>query len=407
MIDLGRLRHTETAALLMLLMVFQISSYTLWSIYAKSHPIFHQFVDAYVVDAIFWPAIFSVSVGLLWASLCWSHRTSLRWKNILVHTALAIFVLVMLGAGFVSGLFAMSLGAILASSPFLGIILLPARMVLITVGFAAVVIAILGVLTIQGILPYAPLFIEQPISQSPAYASFYFLTQVYFVMPFLMVSIAVSLLFLQQSRQREAQILHLSQTDPLTQLYNRRAAQERLAELMQNPAGYPISVILLDLDFFKKINDNHGHLVGDRVLKKVSQVLRDSMRKNDLIARFGGEEFLLILDGITCHTAEKVAERCRVLLLDTAVLNDAGERIVLTGSFGVACILTGGQFVLDDILRQADEALYQAKENGRNQVVTHACPNQCLGVTDPQACQLGEQVAAEARLTKKQKKPVI
>lgn len=399
MINLGRLRHTETAVLLMLLMVFQISSYLVWGSYTKAHPVFRYFVDSAVVDVIFWPALFTIGLGLVWAGLCWVQRASLRWKNILVHGALAIFVLVMLSAGFVSGLFAMSLGAILASSPFLGIILLPARMVLVTVGFAAVVIAVLGVLTIQGVLPYAPLFIEYPINQSPAYAGFYFLTQVYFVMPFLVVSIAVSLLFLQQSRQREAQILHLSQTDPLTQLYNRRTAQERLTELMQNPAGYPISVVLLDLDFFKKINDTYGHLIGDRVLKAVSQVLRDSLRKNDLIARFGGEEFLLILDGITCNTAEKIAERCRILLMNTVVLNDADEQIAITGSFGVACILTGGQFVLDDILREADEALYRAKENGRNQVVMHACPNERLGLTNPQARRLGEQIAAAARLS--------
>lgn len=399
MIDLGRLRHTETAALLMLLMVFQISSYVLWGLYAKAHPVYQHFVDVWVVDAIFWPAIFSVCVGVVWGSLCWIHRASLRWKNILVHSALAIFVLVMLGAGFVSGLFAMSLGVVLASSPFLGMILLPARMVLITVGFAAVVITVLAILTVQGLLPYAPLFIEQPLGQSAVYATFYFSTQVYFVLPFLVASIVVSLVFLKHSREREAQILHLSQTDPLTQLYNRRTAQERLAELMQNPAGYPISVVLLDLDFFKKINDTHGHLTGDRVLKVVSQILRDSLRKNDLIARFGGEEFLLILDGITCNTAEKVAERCRLLLMKTTVLNDAGEQISLTGSFGVACILTGGQFVVDDILRQADEALYQAKENGRNQVVTHACPNERLGLTNPQARRLGEQIAAAARLS--------
>jgi diguanylate cyclase (GGDEF)-like protein len=271
-------------------------------------------------------------------------------------------------------------------------------MVLITVGFAAVVIAVLGVLTVQGILPYAPLFIEQRLSASPAYAAFYFMTQVYFVMPFLVVSIAVSLLFLQQSRRREAQILHLSQTDSLTQLYNRRTAQAHLATLMQNPAGYPISVVLLDLDFFKKINDSYGHLTGDRVLKAVSQVLRDSLRKNDLIARFGGEEFLLILDGIPCNAAEKVAERCRVLLMNATVLNDEGQQITLTGSFGVACILTGGQVVIDDILRQADQALYRAKENGRNQVVRHACPYQQAGLTNPQAQRLGEQIAAAARL---------
>ena len=156
---------------------------------------------------------------------------------------------------------------------------------------------------------------------------------------------------------------------------------------------------LIDLDNFKKINDTYGHLIGDRVLKAVSQVLRDSLRKKDLIARFGGEEFLLILDGITCNTAEKIAERCRILLMNTVVLNDADEQIAITGSFGVACILTGGQFVLDDILREADEALYRAKENGRNQVVMHACPNERLGLTNPQARRLGEQIAAAARLS--------
>jgi diguanylate cyclase (GGDEF)-like protein len=209
----------------------------------------------------------------------------------------------------------------------------------------------------------------------------------------------VSLLFLKQSRQREAQILHLSQTDPLTQLCNRRTAQNRLAELMKNPAGYPVSVVLLDLDFFKKVNDMHGHLTGDRVLKKISAVLQDSVRKNELIARFGGEEFLMILDGLTCNTAEKVAERCRVLLMNTPVLNDKGETIHMTGSFGVACVLTGGEFIVDDILRQADEALYHAKEHGRNQVVIHACPNERLGLTNPQARRLGEQIAAAARLS--------
>ena len=398
MINIGHLRHTETAALLMLMMVFQIASYTAWTLYVKTHPIYQSFVDLEVIDLIVIPEVVAISLGLFWSGICVLNRASLRWKNTLVYGSLAIFVLVMLGAGFVSGLFAMSLGVVLASSPFLGIILLPARMVLITVSFAAIVIAILAILTVQGVVPYAPLFIEQPLSQSPAYATFYFVTQVYFVLPFLIVSIVVSLLFLQQSRQREAQILHLSQTDPLTQLYNRRTAQERLIELMKNPAGYPISVVLLDLDFFKKINDTYGHLVGDRVLKAVSQVLRESLRKNDLIARFGGEEFLLILDGITCHTAEKVAERCRELLIKTLVLSESGEKIAITGSFGVACVLTGEHSVIDDILRQADEALYQAKEKGRNQVVMHTCPNQRLGLTNPEARRIGEKIAEAARL---------
>jgi diguanylate cyclase (GGDEF)-like protein len=197
--------------------------------------------------------------------------------------------------------------------------------------------------------------------------------------------LAVAHQFLLQWREREARIHHMSQTDALTELYNRRTAHDLLTQLLSQPQPHPVSAILLDLDHFKLINDQHGHLIGDRALKMAAQSLKNSLRTDDLIARFGGEEFLVVLNGVTCHTARSVAERCRRILSQTTVLNDMGERVVVTGSFGVSCMLSGPDAKVDDLLRQADEALYAAKTEGRNRVVNHSCMLETQQLTHPSA----------------------
>ena len=234
-------------------------------------------------------------------------------------------------------------------------------------------------------MSYAPLFADISITQSPSFGIFYFWSQVYFVIPFLILILAVAQQFLMQWREREAHIHHLSQTDALTEIYNRRTAHELLTNLLSQNNAHPVSAILLDLDHFKLINDQHGHLIGDRALKMAAQSLKSSLRTDDLIARFGGEEFLVVLNGVTCHTARSVAERCRRILSQALVLNDMGERVVVTGSFGVSCMLSGPNAKVDDLLRQADEALYQAKTEGRNRVVSHHCALDTQQLTHPSA----------------------
>ena len=383
--NLLSLKHSETTALFMLLMIGQLLSYLLWGWYSVTDPVYQQFVHAQMIGQVMWFCTFGVVLGGAWFTVCLYQRHAVdSVQRVLMFGGMAIFLSVMLFAGWASGLVAMALGTVLAGSPFIGMIMFPARAVLVTTGLGCVAIVMMAIATVHWDLPYAPLFKEHLMNQSLDYAAFYFASQMYFALPFLMLTVATSLLYLKQAGLREAQILHLSQTDSLTQLYNRRTAQEALTQQLSRSGSRPLSVVLLDLDFFKKINDQHGHLVGDRVLVAVAAVLRDTVRQHDLVARFGGEEFVLILDGMSCNSAKSVAERCRQQIEDCVVLNDEGQSVALSASFGVACIVTGAeQIAVNEILRQADHALYAAKDAGRNQVVSHSCPNAAMGMTHP------------------------
>lgn len=158
----------------------------------------------------------------------------------------------------------------------------------------------------------------------------------------------------------------LASTDALTALANRRAASLRLDELARRDLKEgTLSIALIDVDFFKSINDTYGHASGDRVLCHVSEVLRAVARGNDLTARWGGEEFLLVLDGASAATARVVAERVRGSIARTPCLLDSGKSVPITVSVGVATFDGKG---LDAFIDSADRALYRAKSLGRNRV---------------------------------------
>ena len=169
---------------------------------------------------------------------------------------------------------------------------------------------------------------------------------------------------LQQSLDLSTQ---LANRDALTQTLNRRAFLQHLVdhtqELDVNPG--PTALVLLDLDEFKAINDQHGHVVGDRVLAHCADVLREQMRSGDVLARWGGEEFIILLPSTTVEEATQCAERCRAALADAAAKNcPAGLRV--TGSFGVAAL--GHAAAFHEALSAADAAMYLAKAEGRNTV---------------------------------------
>ena len=124
--------------------------------------------------------------------------------------------------------------------------------------------------------------------------------------------------------------------------------------------------MVLDLDLFKSINDTYGHDVGDRVLRDVAQVLSLSLRDNDLVGRFGGEEFVLLLCEKQLPHAIQIAERCREKIEQLIIECGDRQNIQVTASFGVATWQPG--LTKEVVLRQADQALYLAKHNGRNQV---------------------------------------
>jgi len=163
-----------------------------------------------------------------------------------------------------------------------------------------------------------------------------------------------------------SRLSRLSQVDPLTGSLNRRGLDETFPEIVTEDAlVVPLSVVMMDLDHFKLVNDERGHAVGDLVLKHVTNVVSQVLRSGDAVVRVGGEEFLLILPAVDLTAAHRVAERCRAAIeaLPTPV---AGNPVQATASFGVAERREGEP--RDDLIARADAALYAAKAAGRNRV---------------------------------------
>jgi diguanylate cyclase len=173
----------------------------------------------------------------------------------------------------------------------------------------------------------------------------------------------------EQTRQLES-YMNMARTDPLTHLANRRAFDEevarRLAEWRRH--GVPLCAAMLDLDRFKELNDQHGHSVGDRVLKGVAKVLADTVRGMDLISRYGGEEFAVILPGTTLDVGRIAVQRlCAAIGLTTFKID--GLELTITMSGGLAEAQTGEDATA--LVKRADAALYASKEAGRNCVHFH------------------------------------
>jgi diguanylate cyclase (GGDEF)-like protein len=172
-------------------------------------------------------------------------------------------------------------------------------------------------------------------------------------------------------RDREDRLHEIARTDPLTGVSNRRRFIEALTREFERAKRYEseLSCVMLDLDHFKSINDRHGHAVGDRVLLAAANAFRANLRTADVIARWGGEEFVLLLPQTSLVGAQAVAERCRRALEEIRITVD-GQPIAATVSIGVAGFPGAGVDTADALVRSADFALYEAKSHGRNCVVS-------------------------------------
>jgi len=161
-----------------------------------------------------------------------------------------------------------------------------------------------------------------------------------------------------------------SVTDVLTGLYNRRFFLRQSESLLKfsERHDYPISIILCDIDHFKKVNDKHGHELGDKALIEFANILKESSRDSDIIARFGGEEFIILLPKTDSKGALILAERMRAAT-EALTLTSGKKNFSITASFGVATF--SHQHTIDEHIKHADTALYLAKSRGRNQVVMY------------------------------------
>ena len=168
--------------------------------------------------------------------------------------------------------------------------------------------------------------------------------------------------------------IEMAITDALTGLHNRRYMESHLGTLAEQAAsrGKPLALMMLDIDFFKSINDNYGHDAGDDVLREFAVRVRKSIRGIDLACRYGGEEFVIVMPETDLHVAGMVAERLRRSIAgEPFAVNKGTKRIEVTISIGLSTLELKGEAVAD-VLKRADTALYRAKHDGRNRVVAQA-----------------------------------
>lgn len=164
-----------------------------------------------------------------------------------------------------------------------------------------------------------------------------------------------------------SRVKNLAMRDGLTGLFNRRVFDETLSEKVKCTDLRPVSLLIIDLDNFKQVNDTFGHQAGDQVLKTFAHILQESCRGQDLVARFGGEEFAIILSQTKTATAHAIAQRIRNRLAKTVFVFDERQH-EMTASIGLSTSQEVNTIFTSNLVKQADKALYQAKKTGKNKV---------------------------------------
>ena len=189
--------------------------------------------------------------------------------------------------------------------------------------------------------------------------------------------IMVSATDITDHKRKEQMLDTLASTDPLTRALNRRGfeiAVSRLREIRHlKDKSWVFGLIILDLDYFKDINDTYGHAIGDRVLEKVAETLRQALRDDDLVVRLGGEEFAVLLPSATAAVTKRIGERLSNMIraIEVPVSKGSKELVKVTASFGATVGGEGRHKSVDlaDAMALADEAMYEAKDAGRDRMI--------------------------------------
>lgn len=339
-----------------------------WDIFVLFNPEYWQYVQ---LERVHTQVILNSSFLVILLALiypCYKFQGNPLVERYLPYLAVGTFVISLCRDAYVVGVISPVATTSYVCLIMVGLVLFHRRLVYSMLIPASLFLGGCAYLSFSQQLPYSPLF---NIQDKHFYNAFWLFSMLYFIVPILAVCMVLFEILLSQWRHREELIKQLSQIDPLTNLFNRRSINQCLDQL--NATAVPhYALVLLDLDHFKKINDLYGHHKGDETLVEVSAVLSQQLRESDVVGRFGGEEFILVLKNTSLEKAKQVAERCRSAIQQLQMMSDEGEPIPVTASFGIA--ISKAELRPQQLLSQADQALYQAKAGGRNQVKAYAEP---------------------------------
>jgi diguanylate cyclase (GGDEF)-like protein len=282
------------------------------------------------------------------------------------YLVLACYTLVVTTACYLLGTLNLITGLAMMAAPTMGMILFPPRLILGISLLSLIALLTLSVLAALELIPYAPgLGIGFDIT--PNENLFITVSMILAASGYVAYQAIIFMALINAWHLREAEVRKLSATDALTGVANRRDILERLEGMIfgRQRRQDRIALLMLDIDHFKQINDVHGHVTGDEALVAVATRLRDCLREQDVIGRYGGEEFLVILPGTDQHEAAEIAERCRKAVAAIVLHSPQGD-VPLTASIGVVSRILQGGDDIDELIRLSDDAMYEAKRAGRN-----------------------------------------
>jgi diguanylate cyclase (GGDEF)-like protein len=319
-----------------------------------------------VIDGLAVISVVNITICLLGSRLRRQRPESPLFK----HLAIQFYAITLSWLGYQSGSLSVATGVVLAGSALVGFILFRPGPVVMGLVTAITILFGSSIASALGVLPYTPLLAPQHIGGETEII-WVLSMALLFAGPHFLVLLCLSAYVISRWHQREYEVKRLAVVDPLTDVANRRWIMAELHREMERSRRQrlPMSVVMVDLDHFKQINDKHGHQVGDRVLKTAAMVLSETVRQSDLVGRYGGEEFLILLPDTDAANARDVAERCRAQLSRTNIVVGGSRSFTISASFGVGNTVPGAHTNLDTLIHHADQALYKAKEEGRNRVV--------------------------------------
>lgn len=296
-------------------------------------------------------------------------KTTDRWplfESFLIYSYVAVtFVQSWFsGTHFTSGMLLLMVGVYMASA------LADIRKIYRAYIIVAVLFTLVCIAEGSGKFRFAPVFARSPYNPDGSSVTAWFAIQVIQISALIILT-RIGIMATRRWVERENLFREMSTVDGLTRLTNRRSFLERSETEFARASRVPetgISCVMMDIDFFKKINDTRGHHAGDAVLVQTAALLLAQARPYDEVARYGGEEFAILLPETSLEDAAKIAERLREGIASQNIVVE-GKPVPVTASFGVASYPAPGIETISDLLKAADKALYKAKYSGRNRVV--------------------------------------
>ncbi|MFZ3194204.1 MAG: GGDEF domain-containing protein [Moraxellaceae bacterium] len=364
---------TQRLALLLALLFGQFLLYSVWAGFVLYYPQAQRYISLAILIELF-PAYFLILIYLAALYFCCrllAHHPHSHWHSVMqfvvaMSLAIGIPMLAVLG-----GLLSLGAGMLVLGIPILGLFFFQRWASYLLFAFSVLVFVALVVATAVDYLPYAPLLTDQGLMGGKN-SGFWLYSTIFFNLMYVGLLFGMIDQLIQEFKSREQKVRYLSEHDELTGLLNRRAVQQKIQLLLgraRRSTAVQVSVLVLDLDFFKSINDRWGHLVGDEVLMACAHRLQQIVAERGWVSRYGGEEFLVLLLQHSPQEAELLAERICEGIRQLQVRCDAAQSVQLTVSVGVASQAVDRVEAIFALIHQADQALYLAKERGRNQVV--------------------------------------